>query len=93
MTKLSNTKQLRITLTCTTAVAGLFAKFHNPEIVGKDFKWENFPDMCKEQSYVWLLISNLITDKESTENKEAEELAAACTFKFATSLCEKAGYV
>jgi len=94
MSKLSSAKKLQVTLVCSTAVSKMFAEFHNPEIAGRSFKWENFPNMCKELSSTWLIISDLITKRHTKkEVEELKELASDYTYKFATSLCEVAGYV
>jgi len=64
---LSKYKELQIANAMYAFVSGLFVDFSNPNNRGKNFSWEDFPDLVADYSYGTVLANIPMTKKNKTE--------------------------
>ena len=67
----------------------MFADFQNPDNIGPNFKWENFPEMVSELASIHVFT----TVKETRINNEIQSLSEEFSKEIATTLITRAGYV
>lgn len=88
MSKLPNGLTDRIALGCYAIVSDNFATFHNVNMRGPKFIWENFPEMMRSRCGTNIFLNTAIPDRHK---KAAKERAEKVGLEIAKKLIELKG--
>jgi len=83
-------KQMQVISYCRGLVGSMFADFHDDNMKGSNFTWENFPNMMA--SLASANVSCVIRTNKNTK-KDIETFATNTAKDFATILLKNAKYI